>query len=148
MGKHIDIPSEQYLKGLKDVVGNIQDAVDKLEAGSAQGLAEALLFVATEAQQRAPIDTGDLRGSVEVTIDDNIIAAGIKGGGLIRLGVPVEGAKGTVSFNTKYAARQHEQTAYDHPQGGQAKYLESVLAEYQDRILNLIAGGITDELED
>lgn len=150
MGKRINIPSDQYLKGLKDVVSNIQDAVDDIEHGSAEGLAEALLFVATESQQRAPVDTGDLRGSVEVAIDGEVYAHGVEGvrNGEITVSdeVPESATKGEVSYNTKYAANQHEQIAYHHEEG-QSKYLESVLVENKDRILRLIANGIVDELE-
>lgn len=151
MGKRINIPSDQYLKGLKDVVSNIQDAVDDIEHGSAEGLAEALLYVATESQQRAPVDTGDLRGSVEVAIDGEVYAHGNKGTNdatvTVTGEVPESATKGEVSYNTPYAADQHEQISYDHPRGGQAKYLESVLVENKDRILRLIADGIADELE-
>lgn len=151
MGHRIDIPSDQYLKGLDTVVENIQAAVDKLEHGSTVGLADALLMVAGESQQRAPVDTGDLRGSVEVRLDDELYAQGVKGTNstdvIIVGNLPETALKGSVSYNTKYAAVQHEQTAYDHPKGGQAKYLESVLIENQEEIINLIANGVADELE-
>lgn len=150
MGRRIDIPSGEYLKGLDTVIGNIQAAVNKLDHGSTVGLADALLFVAGESQQRAPVDTGDLRGSVEVRFDDKLYAQGIKGTNstdVIIVGdIPETATKCEISYNTKYAAAQHEQTAYSH-ENGQAKYLESVLVENKDRILNLIAGGIADELE-
>lgn len=152
MGHRIDIPSGEYLKGLDTVIGNIQTAVDKLDHGSTVGLADALLFVAGESQQRAPVDTGDLRGSVEVTLDDNVYAHGVKGTNSTDVYIvgdlPESASKGSVSYNTPYAAVQHEQTAYDHPKGGQAKYLESVLVEHQSEIVNLIANGIADELEE
>lgn len=150
MGHRIDIPPGEYLKGLDTVIGNIQAAVDKLDHGSTVGLADALLFVAGESQQRAPKDTGDLRGSVEVKLDDEVYAHGVSSktadSVVITGDLPETAYKGEVSYNTKYAAAQHEQTAYSH-ENGQAKYLESVLVEHQDRILNLIAGGVADELE-
>lgn len=151
MGHRIDIPSGEYLKGLDTVIGNIQSAVNKLDHGSTVGLADALLFVASESQQRAPVDTGDLRGSVEVTLDEKVYAQGVKGTNSTEVNIigdlPETVSKGAVSYNTPYAAAQHEQTAYSH-ENGQAKYLESVLVEHQDRILNLIAGGVVDELEE
>ena len=118
MGHRIDIPAEQYLKGLDEAARNIQSAVDSLERTSVEGLAEALVFIAGEAQQRAPVDTGDLRGSVEVRIDGELYAQGKKGTDEIDLYIvgelPESASKGEVSFNTPYAAVQHEQTAYDH----------------------------------
>lgn len=148
MAKRQNIPEGEYLKGLKDVVENIQQAVDKIEHGSVVGLADALLFVAEESQQRAPIDTGDLRGSVEVKIDNEIYATGESGGGVTVNGtLPETAVCGEVSYNTKYAANQHEHTEYDHPRGGQAKYLESVLVEHKQRILQLIANGVVSALK-
>lgn len=147
VAKRKNIPESKYLKGLNEAVENIQEAVDNLEHGSVVGLANALLYIATESQQRAPIYTGDLRGSVEVKIDGEQYAHGEKSGGVtITSTLPDTATKGEVSYNTKYAANQHEHTEYDHPKGGQAKYLESVLVEEKDRILKLIAEGIINEM--
>ncbi len=151
MAKRQNIPESKYLKGLNEAVENIQEAVDNLEHGSVVGLANALLYIATESQQRAPIDTGDLRGNVEVKIDGEQYAHGEKSGGLtvngsIPKNADIDRVVGEVSYNTKYAANQHEHTEYDHPRGGQAKYLESVLVEEKDRILKLIAGGVINEM--
>lgn len=147
MGKRIDFTPDEYLSGLGNVVEHLQACIDNMEHGSAKGLADALLFVAEESQQRAPTDTGDLRGSVRVELDGNAYAEGEKGGGVNVLGtVPETAEKGSVSYNRPYAAQQHEQIDYDHPSGGQAKYLESVLVEESDHILQAIAGGITAEL--
>lgn len=63
-----------------------------------------------EAQRLAPVEEGTLRASGELDIDhvgDAVVA--------------------TVSFNSVYAARQHEETEWEHPLGGQAKYLEQPL---------------------
>lgn len=151
MAKRRNIPESEYLKGLNEAVENIQEAVDNLEHGSVVGLANALLYIATESQQRAPIDTGDLRGSVEVKINNESYAKGQSGGGITVNGTIPDNHEnetviGEVSYNTKYAANQHEHTEYDHPKGGQAKYLESVLVEEKDRILKLIAEGIINEM--
>jgi len=150
MGVKINFAEGEYLKGLDEIVENIQSEVDKLESKSTQGLADALLFVATESQQRAPVDTGELRGSVQVDIDgDRYIEGWASENGSCGLNVvgslPDKAKKGTVSFNTKYAAQQHEQINYSHPKGGQAKYLESVIVENQDRILKLIADGKVED---
>ena len=146
MAERQNIREGEYLKGLNDVAGNIQEAVDNMIDGSVRGLADALMYVASESQQRAPVDTGDLRGSVEVKIDGSVYARGQNGGGLaINGSIPqadTDRVVGEVSYNTKYAANQHEHTEYSHPKGGQAKYLESVLVEKKDEILNLIAGGV------
>lgn len=147
MGKRINIPADQYLLGLDTVIRNIQAAVDRMQTGSATGLADALLYVATESQQRCPVNIGDLRGSVQVTLDDQPIAQGQQGGGITTTGAtPPTATRGEVSYNTPYAAVQHEQINYSHPHGGQAKYLESVLVEDGTRILTLIAGGTIEAM--
>lgn len=142
MAKRINIGKNDYLSGLQEVTKNIQNAVDKFETKSTHGLADALLFVATESQQRAPVDTGDLRGSVMVHLEDSVIGVGVSEQLVPVTPLPEKARSGTVSFNTKYAATQHEHIEYDHPRGGQAKYLESVLVENTDRILQLIANGM------
>lgn len=136
------------LEGLNDAIKKIQTAVDKMEHGSAQGLADALLFVGTESQNKAPVELGDLRGSLSVEIDGSQYAQGIKGGGIsVKGDIPDNALSGSVSYNTPYAAAQHEHTEYNHPLGGQAKYLESVLTSEQDRILQLIGGAVLNDLE-
>lgn len=143
--QHID----NYLGGLQDAVDNLQAAVDKIKSGSAQGLADALIFIGTESQKKAPVETGDLRGSLEIEMNGTVIGKGNSGGGVEVISAPLENSiSGKVSYNTPYAAAQHEHTEYDHPHGGQAKYLESVATGEQDRILKLIAGGIVNSLEE
>lgn len=43
-----------------------------------------------------------------------------------------------ISFNTPYAARQHEELSYRHPRGGNAKYLErplrAMVPEFERRL--------------
>lgn len=145
--KHID--DNDWLKGLNAVISSIQEKVDRIQQGSSQGLKEALLMVAEKSQERAPVEFGDLRGSVLVEVDDTIIAKGKKEGGIeILAEAPENGMVGTVSYNTPYAADQHEHTEYDHPKGGQAKYLESVLVEESETILRFIAGAAINHLEE
>ncbi len=168
MAKRVDIASGDYLKGLNDVIENLQEEVDKMQHNSVAGMKDALLYVANESQKRAPVEFGDLRGSVIVEIDNTVIAKGNpsnlsdeekknrkeennvqadSGTGLtiVLEEVPEGATVGSVSYNTPYAADQHEHTEYDHPLGGQAKYLESVLTGDEDRILQLIANGKIDE---
>lgn len=168
MGKRIKIPEDKYLTGLKEAEERLQEAVEQLERGSAQGLANAAFRIATEAQQRAPVENGDLRGSVFVDLDEEQYAmADEKGKGIEITGkVPENATKALVGFNCRYAADQHEHTEYSHPsmerirkmrsggaddstfeeaQAGQAKYLESVLVEQSDTILQIIAAAIGGE---
>ncbi len=138
---------KKYLGGIQKVTENIREAVENIECGASEGLAHALMFVAAESQQRAPMDTGDLRGSVQVSVDDALYAKCNSESGISPNNTPIERATvGTVSYNTPYAAAQHEHIEYDHPKGGQAKYLESVLVEHKQRILQLITDGIVGRM--
>lgn len=66
--------------------------------------------VLAEAKRQVPVDKGMLRrsGTKEVGWRGDRITA-------------------TISFNTPYAAIQHEDTSFRHPRGGKAKYLEDPL---------------------
>ena len=146
MGVRIKFNEDEYLKGLKIAEQNLQEEINKLTEKGGQGLLDALFYVGAESQKRAPVDTGDLRGSLQVKVAGELYAQGVNGGGVEIVGkIPDQVKKGEVSFNTKYAATQHEQINYNHPRGGQAKYLESVLVESQERILNCIARKIKEE---
>lgn len=70
-----------------------------------------------ESVQRAPIETGTLRASAKTTVEDK---------------------EAVVSFNTKYAARQHEEVGWHHNEG-QSKYLESTLLDYQEELAQIMA---------
>ena len=75
----------------------------------------------------APLDEGDLRGSAQVT--------------------PATGdnPKAWVSFDTVYAARQHEELGWYHTEG-QAKYLEEPVTERADELMEIIASYIRGRL--
>lgn len=156
MSVKITFDDDEYLKGLNEITEKLQEGIERLNKKNSQGFVDALMFVANESQQRAPVDTGDLRGSVQVEVNGEIYAEGekidsdssenekikIPNRAINVVGaLPEHATTGVVSFNAKYAATQHEQINYDHPRGGQSKYLESVLVEEPDRILQLIANG-------
>ena len=73
----------------------------------------------------APVDTGDLRGSGNVQqIQDGY----------------------EVRFQTRYAAVQHERLDFNHPRGGQAKYLEQPLEQNRSRYLQHVRDAIRREI--
>ena len=124
--------------------------VDDLRERSALGLLRGVIAAGEdllgEAQRRAPLDEGTLRASAALAIIVN--GRRLEGEGAasaardvvlaeVRAGRGLE-IQAEVSFNTIYAARQHEETDWVHPRGGQAKYLESVLAERGTRYAKAI----------
>ena len=147
MAKRVDISDDEYLKGLHDVVSNLQGAVNGIKNGSGKGLADGCLEILGIAVERAPVDTGDLRGSGFLDLDGEQYAQGEAAGSVsVVSSVPENTTEALLGFNAPYAAGQHEHTEYDHPRGGQPKYLESAIVENQDRLLALIAGKAIEEL--
>lgn len=87
------------------LVGGIEDAL--------RIMVEDLLGRAVKA---APVDEATLRGSGTASVE-------VKGNQVV----------GKVTFGVPYAERQHEETEFEHPKGGQAKFLEAPLTEMVPR---------------
>ena len=94
----------------KEVASNIKEVLSTALYGGGE-------IVRAEAVQRAPKDRGTLRLSAKTTVDGN---------------------KAAVSFNTKYAARQHEEVGYHHSEG-EAKYLENAVTAKRQDFLNHVS---------
>lgn len=75
-----------------------------------------------EAVSRTPKESGTLQDSMKVTTDGKATAA--------------------VSYDTPYACRQHEEIGWQHPGGGEAKYLENAMSAAADRMQQAIADEI------
>lgn len=84
-----------------------QEVVEKAAMKGLRKLGEEIL---TEAKELCPVDSGTLRqsGSVRANSKNKTVE---------------------ISFNTPYALKQHEEMSYNHPNGGQAKYLEQPFNE-------------------
>lgn len=94
----------------------VDAAKAKLAQASRRALQEVTLDLIGKAITRAPIDTGDLRGSGA----SEVITEG-------------QQDIGAVGFGTPYAVIQHESLDFDHPNGGEAKYLERPYLENKER---------------
>lgn len=102
-----------------------------------------------DAQRRAPIDEGTLRGSAELALVVN--GSTFSGSGMIEQATAAALAASSgrrrvritaeLSFNTVYAARQHEELDWNHPKGGEAKYLQKAIQENSGRLGSLIEAG-------
>lgn len=127
------------LVGLRQAEAKVNAAIKNAGREVMAELTEFCFAVCGEAARRAPVETGDLRGSFVVEINGE------------RWGHTTSGADGSVSFvrdrsdvpadvNTiqiyvgtagcVYAVRQHEELTWNHPRGGQAKFLETTLNEF------------------
>lgn len=102
-----------------------------------------------DAQRRAPVEEGTLRGSAELALLVN--GSRFAGGGMeaqataAALAATAAGRRvnvtAEITFNTVYAARQHEELDWKHPKGGEAKYLQKAIQENAGRLGSLIEAG-------
>lgn len=76
-----------------------------------EGLERSAARVAGRAANDAPLDTGDLRASFHISDPQ----------------VTPYSASISVSFDLVYARRQHEETEWQHPKGGKAKFLSDAV---------------------
>ena len=99
---------------------NLKKVKSEMRGAAKAALNDVTSDLLRRSVDRAPIDTGDLRGSGANEVREN--------------GAKIEGM---VGFNTEYALRQHEDLTLNHPEG-EAKFLERPYVEnrqkYQDHI--------------
>lgn len=105
------------LKGLDKALTEFNKRLDSTPTQNA--IREVCLDLHNKSANRAPIDTGALRASAYSE---------------------VKGLRGEVGFGELYALVQHERLDFDHPKGGEAKYLENPLKENTARYMERIKG--------
>lgn len=106
----------EVLIGVAQMRINTQAAIQRLIQSAARALYEEASIEMTEAKRRTPVDTGALKASGMVlppatTGRDTVVQ--------LQFGGPAVG----------YATYVHENLEALHPNGGQAKFLESTLLE-------------------
>lgn len=105
------------IKGLKEVYKNLELAEEEIIAAALKGQKVLAQNILGESQKLVPVDTGTLKRSGNIKTEGNIT---------------------TISYNTPYALKQHEDASLNHPKGGEAKYLERPFNEkvqnYEDFI--------------
>lgn len=85
---------------------------------ASEGLQRALEHGLSVSNQRVPLREGTLERSGRVDVD---------------------GLNGAISYDTRYAVRQHEELTWRHLPGRQAKYLESAMNSEREVMLQLLA---------
>lgn len=115
------------ISGINAVIQNLQNIRTNVQNKVVQAVTESCLDLQRRSVELAPVDTGDMRGSAKTDVEANS-----------------NQVKGTVSFNTPYALEQHETLWYNHPRGGQAKYLEQPARENEERYKNNIKDATRD----
>jgi hypothetical protein len=105
------------VEGLKEVEAKFARMVLEIGPVNEKALQKIGSDLQGKAQRLAPIDTGDLRGSGWHRMEKNAVIIG---------------------FSTPYALIQHERLDFNHPKGGQAKYLEAPFAENIPRYILML----------
>lgn len=104
---------------------SLSHATTAINDGAEHGMRLVVEHLLTEANKNVPHDEGTLERSGDT-------------------GVQVDGGKvsGSVSYDTPYAVRQHEDLALHHDGKGRAKWLESTLTGETDTVREILATAI------
>ena len=109
------------IEGMDEFRQVIKDMPEETANEIEKELVKICLSLQGKAQLLAPVDKGDLRGSAYSEVN---------------------GLDGIVGFATDYALKQHEEMGYNHPKGGQAKYLEQPYKENVDKYIEALRNAI------
>lgn len=112
---------DALLDAFKDVEKVVSD-----ESGDVKKVIENhCKAILSKAKALCPVETGDLKRSGDWEVKKGLT-----------------GVTGNVSFSSPYAVKQHEDQTLNHPNGGQAKFLEQPYNESKAKIIK----DIKDEL--
>lgn len=122
------------------------DLLERQARGAFRALVRSGEDLIARAIPLTPLELGPLRASYELTIIVNRARFEGPGAHDAALAVAVRLARAgeldrldvEVSVNQVYAARQHEETEWNHPLGGQAKYLEQPFRENASRYMRAL----------
>ena len=103
------------------------DPVALVRQAAARGLALAAEHVLSVSNQHVPIEEGTLERSGAVDVDPTALAA-------------------SVSYDTPYAVRQHEDLSMRHDAGRSAKYLETASTDEARTVEALMARAAKEAL--
>lgn len=116
----------------------LHERFDKMDKVTTKNIVHAMVEntedLLGKSMKIAPVDEGTMIGSASARVNQVEVARGSEGGTPIATGgrpgaKPGQVITGEVSYNTPYAARQHEELTWQHLPGKQAKYLEQPLKE-------------------
>ncbi|GFN34656.1 hypothetical protein [Tepidimicrobium xylanilyticum] len=136
---------------MSDIKRNLEKIGKIIEEKAVEGVIEGLYRVAEESVEECPVDTGELRESMEGTVNEQTVLRGKRDGTIEKIGSKVNAINGEIggiiSYDTDYAVYQHENLTLNHPTPGtKAKYLENPLKRNEQIIINIIAKKIREGL--
>lgn len=116
------------IKGFKEIYKNLNITEEQIIKGAVRGMRTTAQNILGESQKLVPVDTGTLQESGNVKVNQNALTA-------------------TISYNTPYALKQHEDATLKHPKGGEAKYLERPFNEKKGELENNVGDAVFKALE-
>ncbi len=120
------IPDSEYLKGLANVTDRLAGAVAQLGDITQTRLMKLGLDIQGRAQERAPVDTGQMQGNVTTVLTETGDKTVVQ-----------------IKFHEAYAATQHEHVELHHERG-EAKYLEKAGNEKLEVLRQEILEGLEE----
>lgn len=121
------------VEGLKDASANLTRFLKTLESVPTQILLEEAPLIEQTAKNRTPISDGKLRPAGKLRDSVKVIVSRDK----YRPGMYAQASAVNRSFN--YAHIQHENDSYNHPNGGEAHFVESAFTEGVERIIRRLS---------
>lgn len=109
---------------------DVDKVVHKLRGAAHAGVSEGARVVEMVSASRAPIREGWLRGSVNTVVPPAVS----------------DMMTAVVSFNVVYARYQHEGVGFNHPRGGQAKFLSQTVEDQEHIVKQIIANHLRGSL--
>ena len=118
------------ITGIDKAVKAFNKRLDNVKRYTPKAMEDVVADLHRRSAEQAPLDTGDLRGSAAHEVDTG-----------------PSRTVGQVSFSAPYAMVQHEHTEYNHPKGGNAKYLESPLKQNTGKYVKYLADSAKKAVE-
>ncbi|MGI6579937.1 MAG: hypothetical protein ACOX3H_06840 [Saccharofermentanales bacterium] len=153
-----------YSSFLNDMNHRMKTMSELIKTSSVQEIYECLKDVLADSVPLAPIEEGALREAGHVAVNNVRYARGNVDGSIsetasydptpdatqvdFAIGYTVEGGgTGREGDVNTYAVVQHEHVEFDHPRGGQAKFLEMPLREHRNTWKKRVADRIKNDLK-
>ena len=164
MAKRVIKTRGDYSSFLNDMNHRMKTLADLVKTSSVQEIYECLKDVLADSVPLAPVDEGPLRESGHVAVNNVRYVVGNKDGSLTErvsydptpdaktvdfaIGYTVEaGGTGREGDVNRYAIVQHEHVEFDHPNGGQAKFLEMPLRVHRTKWKKRIADRVKRDIK-
>lgn len=134
-----------HLEGASELLARLQMLPNMCQGAALNGLTEKAEGCMEDSRENyCPVDYGDLKTSGEVVVNND----GAQPEVILQYGAPGSMHSSTKSVGPEaYALEQHENLTFNHPHGGQAKYLEVPVAQWSDRFIEGAGSAVKSQLE-